>query len=82
MAVTTSGSIIVGLGYCSSAKNTRELLKVISTTKLKRGRKFFVGVSLDKRRRADALRSLDDAAAEAAALFGVGAARKRQGTGT
>lgn len=74
--------MIVGLGYCSSVKTIAELLKVISTTKLKPGQNFFVGVVLDKRRRADALRTLDDAAAEAAALSGVGASgSRRKGTG-
>lgn len=82
MAITTSGSIVVGLGYCSSAKNIRELIKVISTTSLKPGQRWFVGVVLDHRRRADALRRLDDCVAEAAALSGVGASSsKRKGSG-
>lgn len=73
MAVTIPfGEIVVGLGYCSSAANIRELAKLISTTSLKRGQKLFVGVVLDRRRRADALRRLDDAAAEVASLSGVG----------
>ena len=72
MAITSSGEFVVGLGYCSIAKNVRELLKVISTTKLKPGQRWFAGVVLDRRRRADALRRIDDAAAEAAALSGVG----------
>ncbi len=82
IAISSQDDVIVGLGYCSSAQTIAELVKVISTTSLKPGQKFFVGVVLDKRRRADALRRLDDAAAEAAALSGVGAARKRKGTGT
>lgn len=77
MAVTSLGGIVVGLGYCSSARNLRELVKVVSTTSLKPGQKFFVGVVLDNQRRTDALRRLDDAAAEAAALSGVGASRKK-----
>ncbi|MBI3200099.1 MAG: hypothetical protein HYZ29_01070 [Myxococcales bacterium] len=81
MAITSSGEVVIGLGYCSSAKNLRELLKVISTTILKPGQKFFVGVSLDNRRRDDALRQLDDAAAEAAALSGVGDPEQK-GSGT
>lgn len=73
MAVTIPfGEIVVGLGYCSMAKNVRELLKVVSTTKLKPGQMFFVGVVLDHRRRAEALRRLDDASAEIAAQSGVG----------
>jgi len=58
------------------AKNARELLKVMSATKLRPGQSWFVGVVLDRKGRADALRMLDDAAAEAAALSGVGAASK------
>ncbi len=81
ICISNQGDVIVGLGYSSSAKNLRELLNVVSTTKLKPGQNFFVGVVLDKRRRDDALRRLDDAAAEAAALAGVGAPRKRKRTG-
>jgi len=81
MAITSSGEVIVGLGYCSSAKTIQELLKVVSTTSLKPGQMFFVGVVLDDRRLADALRKLDDAAAEAAALSAVGDSKqKRSGT--
>lgn len=87
MALSSQGELIVGLGYCSSAVNIRELVKFISkSTSLKPGQRFYVGVVLDRRRRADSLRRLDDAAAEAAAVSGVGAARKRsskrKGTGT
>lgn len=84
MAVTIPfGEVVVGLGYCSTARTIRELLKVISTTSLKPGQRWFVGVVLDRKGRADALRRLDDAAAEAAALSGVGASSsKRKGTGT
>lgn len=56
-----------------------DLIKVISTTNSKPGQSWFVGVVLDRRRRADALRRIDDAAAEAAALSGVGASRKKGG---
>jgi len=81
MAITSSGGVVVGLGYCSSAKSTRELVKLISATKLKPGQSWFAGVVLDDRRRADALRKLDDAAAEAAALSAVGDSKqKRSGT--
>lgn len=75
--------MIIGLGYCSSAKTIQELLKVVSTTGLKPGQMLFVGVVPDHRRRADALKQLDDAAAEAAAQSGVGAAAdsKRKGSG-
>lgn len=72
MAISSQGDVIIGLGYCSSAKTIQELLKVISTTKLKPGQKWFVGVVLDDRSRASALRTLDDGAAEAAALSAVG----------
>lgn len=61
-------------------RTVADLVKVISTIKLKRGQVFFVGVVLDHRRRADALRRLDDCAAEAAALSGVGGS-KREGSG-
>jgi len=72
MAISSQGDVIVGLGYCSIAKNVRELLKVVSTTNLRPGQSWFVGVVLDRGRRGDALGRLDDAAAEAAALSGVG----------
>lgn len=64
-----------------NVRTVAEVIKVISTTSLKPGQKFFVGVVLDQGRRDDALRRLDDAAAEAAALSGVGASRKRKGSG-
>lgn len=79
VAITSSGDVVVGLGYCSMAKNVRELLKVVSTTDLKPGQRWFVGVVLDQGRRADALRRLDDAAAEAAALSGVGSPSSKAG---
>lgn len=72
MAISSQGDVIIDLGYCSSAKTIQELLKVVSTTSLKPGQAFFVGVVLDQGRRDDALRRLDDGAAEAAALSGVG----------
>lgn len=77
MAISSSGDVVVGLGYCSMAKNVRGLLKLVSTTKLKPGQSWFVGVVLDPKRRDDALRRLDDAAAEAAAQSGVGDSRKK-----
>lgn len=83
MAISSQGEVIVGLGYCSMATNVQELLKVISTTKLRPGEGWFVGVVMDRGRRDDAVRRLDDAAAEGAALSGVGASSsKRKGTGT
>ncbi|MCC6667212.1 MAG: hypothetical protein IT375_25930 [Polyangiaceae bacterium] len=72
MAISSQGDVIIDLGYCSSAKTIQALLKVVSTLKLMRGQRFYLGVVLDRRRRADALRRIDDAAAEAAALSGVG----------
>lgn len=72
MAISSQGDVIIGLGYCSSATTIQELLKVISTTSLKPGQRWFVGVVLDHHNRADALRRLDDAAAEAAAVSAVG----------
>ena len=72
MSITSSGEVVVGLGYSMDVRTVAELLKVVSTTKLKRGQSWFVGVVLDRGRRADAVRRLDDAAAEAAALSGVG----------
>lgn len=78
-AITSSGEVIVGLGYCSMAKNLRELVKVVSATKLRPGQSWFVGVVLDRKRRFDALRKLDDAAAEAAARSGVGDSKRRRG---
>lgn len=83
LAVTIpSGEIVVGLGYCSSASNIRELAEVISTTKLKPGQRWFVGVVLDKVGRADVVRRLDDGVAEAAAMSGVGTGSNRKGAGT
>lgn len=82
LAVTTSGSIVVGLGYSMDVRTVADLIKVISTTTLKPGQSWFVGVVLDHRRRADALRRLDDGAAEAAAQSGVGASTtKRKASG-
>ena len=82
MAVTIPfGEVLVGLGYAMDVRTVAGLLKVVSTLKLMRGQRFYLGVVLDRRRRADALRRIDDAAAEAAALSGVGAS-KRNGTGT
>lgn len=82
IAISSQDDVIVGLGYCSSAQTIAELVKVISTTSLKPGQKFFVGVLLDKRRRDEALRQLDNAAAESASLSGVGASgSRRKGAG-
>ena len=81
MAITSSGEFVVGLGYCSMAVNIGELLQVISTTNLKPGQSWFLGVVLDRRRRADALRRLDDAAAEVAALSGVSDSNRQKGGG-
>lgn len=81
MSITSSGEVVVGLGYSMDVRTVADLIKVISTTSLKPGQMFFVGVVLDDRRRADALRKLDDAAAEAAALSAVGDSKqKRSGT--
>lgn len=78
MAVTSSGGIVVGLGYCLSAKTTHDLTRVIATTRLTPGQRFFLGVALDDDGRADVLHRLDDAAAEAAALS---ATKGRKGRG-
>lgn len=81
MAITSSSEVVVGLGYSMDVRTVAELLKVISTTNLKPGQMFFVGVVLDHRRRDEVLRRLDDAAAEAAALAGVSDSKqKRSGT--
>jgi len=68
MAITSSGGIVVGLGYCYSAKTTQDVTKAIAAARLNPGQSWFVGVVLDNRGRADALHRLEDAAAEAAAL--------------
>lgn len=73
MAVTIPfGEVVVGLGYSMDVRTVAEMVKVVLTLKLMRGQRLFLGVVLDECRRADAVRRLDDAAAEAAALSGVG----------
>lgn len=49
-----------------------EAVEVISTARVRRGERFFVGVVLHGPRRARALRRLDDGAAEAAAWSSAG----------
>ena len=76
MAVTSSGGIVVGLGYAMDLRTVAGAIKVISTTPLKRGERLFVGVVLDQRRRGDALRRLDDGASEACVWSAAGVRRK------
>lgn len=78
IAITSSGGIVVGLGYCLSAKTTDDVSRAIATTRLNPGQRFFLGVALEDDGRDEVLRRLDDAAAEAAALS---ATKGRKGRG-
>lgn len=78
MAITSHGQVVVGLGYSMDLRTVAALVNVISTTSLYPGQMFFIGVVLDRRHRDDALRRLEDAAAEAAALSGVGTSKQKR----
>lgn len=70
IAVTSGGKIVAGLGYVASIDTVDDLIRIIRERRWKGGR-LFVGVVLDDRRQAEALRRIDDSASEWAAVAGV-----------
>jgi hypothetical protein len=81
MAITSSGGIVVGLGYATDTRTVSEMIKIISTTPLKPGERLFVGVVLHGRHREEALVRIDDGAAEAAVWSGAGVRGRRSKRG-
>jgi hypothetical protein len=75
LAVSSSGGIVIGLGYAHDLRSTEQLVEVLRSGKL--AGELFVGLLLTGRRRATALKHLDDASAEIAATSDV--CRRRSG---
>lgn len=79
LALSIHGDVIVGIGYCASAKTIAEAIEVLRTIKLAPDQRLYIGVLLGPRWQREALRRLDDASAEIAATSEVGQRRPRRG---
>lgn len=74
LAQTSDGQLVVGLGYAADVLTVEQIVELLRDGSITG--KVFIGVVLSGAKAVRAKKQLDDAAAEAAALSGVGASRK------